>query len=115
MPFLKGRRDKKPEDNTLNSFNIQKADLNVILQLICHRNPERTFNIRGYYFPICSRCMGLYLGALLGFIYLNQVYIFYTFNYIIISVLMIIPTFIDGITQLFGFRESNNTLRFFKE
>jgi uncharacterized membrane protein len=25
---------------------------------------------------------------------------------------MIIPTFIDGTTQLFGFRESNNLLRF---
>lgn len=26
---------------------------------------------------------------------------------------MIIPTFIDGLTQLLGYRESNNKIRFF--
>jgi len=36
----------------------------------------------------------------------------YSLEIIIIAVALIIPTFLDGLTQLFGFRESNNTLRF---
>jgi len=32
---------------------------------------------------------------------------------IIFAILIMIPTFFDGLTQFFGFRESNNILRLF--
>ncbi len=41
---------------------------------ICHRLPDRTFKIRNWYFPVCARCTGLYIGAFSYFIY---VYFFY--------------------------------------
>lgn len=83
------------------------------INLICHRIPERTFNIKGYYFPVCSRCTGIYIGAI--FYYLLVYFLFIDYNIYLISMatLMVVPTFIDGFTQLLGYRESNNILRFF--
>jgi uncharacterized membrane protein len=80
---------------------------------ICHRLPERTFNIKGHYFPVCSRCTGLLLGFLSFFIFLYFNHIPYSINLLIFSVLIMFPTVIDGYTQLIGLRESNNALRFF--
>lgn len=78
----------------------------------CHRIPERTFKIRGHYFPVCSRCTGLYLGVVSYSIYAYFFYVNYSLTLISLAILMIIPTFTDGFTQLLGLRESNNTLRF---
>ncbi len=74
----------------------------------CHKKPERSFFWRGKQFPVCARCTGIYLG------YLS----FPVFNFEIvtlgslISLLMIIPTLADGLTQAYCNRESNNALRF---
>lgn len=86
--------------------------LSVFTQFICHRKPERTFKIREHYFPVCSRCTGFYIGAFSYFIYVYFNFVEYTTQLIFIAFLMIIPTFIDGTTQLSGFRESNNLIRF---
>ncbi len=34
---------------------------------ICHRIPERSFHLAGRQLPLCARCTGTYLGALIGF------------------------------------------------
>ena len=34
---------------------------------ICHRIPERSFHLAGRQLPLCARCTGTYLGALVGF------------------------------------------------
>lgn len=31
--------------------------------LLCHQRPERSFHIASTPFPVCARCVGLYLGA----------------------------------------------------
>ena len=33
---------------------------------VCHRIPERSFNIGDRQMPMCARCTGLFLGAMLG-------------------------------------------------
>jgi uncharacterized membrane protein len=33
---------------------------------VCHRIPERSFHIGNYQLPLCARCSGMYLGAMLG-------------------------------------------------
>ena len=78
----------------------------------CHRIPERTFKIGKYYFPVCSRCTGIYLGAICYSIYTYLFYVNYSWVLVLTAILMIIPTFIDGFTQFLEIRESNNTLRF---
>ena len=79
---------------------------------ICHRIPERTFSIKGHYFPVCARCTGIYLGSFSYFALVSMVRVDYNVLLLATAVLMVVPTFLDGFTQLLGERESNNTLRF---
>lgn len=83
-----------------------------LTKYICHRIPERSFFIKGHQFPVCARCTGFYTGLFVYLIwnYFNgQNYDIYT---LIISIILMIPTTIDGLTQYFGPRESTNNLRF---
>lgn len=89
------------------------SNKNLLKVFICHKLPERTFKIKNHYFPVCSRCTGIYIGAFSYFIFVYFVYVQYNIAMILSAILMVLPTFSDGITQFFGFRESNNTLRFF--
>ncbi len=34
---------------------------------ICHQIPDRSFHIAGHQLPLCARCTGIYMGALVGF------------------------------------------------
>ena len=74
----------------------------------CHQKPERSFFWKEKQFPLCSRCTGINLGYF--------ILPFFIFNFIKISllltVLMIIPTYIDGAIQAYFNIESNNTRRF---
>lgn len=75
--------------------------------VLCHQKPERSFFWKGKQFPVCARCTGIYLG------YLS----FPLFNFEVISlsswisILLCVPTIVDGLTQAFCKRESNNVLR----
>lgn len=44
---------------------LDKADRAAFA--VCHRIPDRSFVIAGHPLPLCSRCSGTYLGALVGF------------------------------------------------
>lgn len=112
LTLLKFETENNKDNSTFIDKHSRLSYLNLIPRFICHHIPERTFNIKGYYFPLCSRCTGLYFGVFLCLIYMNIFYVYYTTYLLLISFFMIIPTFIDGITQSFGFRESNNIVRF---
>ena len=51
------------------------------------------------------------MGAFFYFIYAYFFYIDYTIYLVALAILMMIPAFLDGFTQLGGLRMSNNTLR----
>ncbi len=74
---------------------------------VCHRMPERSFFWKGKQFPVCARCTGIYIGYLSVFVFA----FFLVYINIWVSVLLIIPTITDGMTQAFCNRESNNLLR----
>lgn len=46
---------------------LGKAD--AIGYSVCHQIESRSFSINGRPFPLCARCSGLFLGALLGLVY----------------------------------------------
>jgi len=74
----------------------------------CHRIPERSFFFFGKQFPICARCTGINVPfLLLPLFVLNLVSISLLYSF-----LLVLPAIIDGITQAFCNRESNNYLRF---
>ncbi len=74
----------------------------------CHQKPERSFHWKGKQFPVCSRCTGINLGYfflpffIMGFIEIPLLW----------TILMIFPTYIDGIVQAYCNIESNNARRF---
>src|SRR5574338_1397861 len=39
---------------------------------VCHRIDARSFHIGERQMPLCARCSGMYLGALLGLVYLSR-------------------------------------------
>ncbi len=83
-----------------------------LTKYICHRKPERSFFIKGRQFPVCARCTGFYSG-LIAYLIVNHFYEHsYDFNMLLISMILMIPVAIDGLTQYFGPRESTNNLRF---
>lgn len=78
-------------------------------KLICHRIPERSFFYKNHQFPVCARCTGVYLSLITAPL-LKQLNLT-TNTLIILGIVLLIPMTIDGTTQLFKLRESNNYLR----
>lgn len=78
---------------------------------ICHRKPERSFFFRRHQFPVCARCTGFYISLTSYFIYTYFYYVNYNLQLIVFAIILLIPTFIDGITQLYNLQESNNIRR----
>jgi len=74
----------------------------------CHRRKDRTIHIFGLGNYLCARCQGLFFGYIIGFI-LRLIGLQLS---LIISLIFVFPLLMDGFTQLFGYRESNNVIRF---
>ena len=87
---------------TINIFNRNMG------LCFCHRKEERCFKIHNNTFPICSRCCGLYAGAMLSMILLW----FFPIYFPLFCILLLFPLIIDGGAQYLFDRESNNMLRF---
>ena len=82
------------------------------MNFICHRKPERSFFIKGHQFPVCSRCTGFYIGLIIYFIYAYYNFVNYNLPLLFLALILLIPSFLDGITQFHNLQESNNTRRF---
>ncbi len=79
---------------------------------ICHQKPERSFFIKGHQFPVCARCTGFYTGLVVYLIVSHFYPHRYDMSMLLISMALMVPVAIDGVTQYFGPRESTNKLRF---
>ncbi len=73
----------------------------------CHRIPERCLHIKGKPMPICARCFAILLGYL--FVPIAMVF---TSIPLWLPILLSIPMLVDGFTQKWHWRRSNNFLRF---
>lgn len=74
---------------------------------LCHRIPERTVPFLGLERYLCSRCVGIFIGMLIGIGLLIPGVCLSLGTALVFS----IPLVCDGCTQLLGYRESNNPLR----
>lgn len=73
----------------------------------CHQMPERSFFLRGYQFPLCARCTGIFFGYLIGLL-MWCIGIRISWG---ILLLMWIPCALDGIIQRYTKYVSNNFKR----
>ena len=74
----------------------------------CHQREDRSFKIKGWQFPICSRCTGILAGQLLGIL----IYIFQFRIPIYISCIFLFIMFLDWYIQYKKIKESTNIRRF---
>ena len=87
---------------------------NSILGKICHQYPSRCFYLFGSNMGLCARCFLVYSTIFIFFI----LSVFFDMraslkSKSIIALSLCIPLLLDGITQYYGLRESNNFLRLF--
>ena len=66
-----------------------------ICKYLCHQKPERSFFYKEKQFPVCSRCAGIVIGAVAGFVLASLT------QPNLIFVLGFIPLIIDGTTQYY--------------
>ena len=79
----------------------------VVRLSICHRLPHRSFFWKGKQFPLCSRCTGIHLGY-----FSMPVFLFNLLEVpIYIAILIVVPTYLDGIRQHITKKESTNIVR----
>lgn len=74
----------------------------------CHQLPERSFFFKGYQFPICARCTGMFAGELLT-------YILFAFKVLIspLAAVILLGTMgFDWFIQFTGVLPSTNPRRF---
>lgn len=76
--------------------------------LTCHQMYERSFNYKGYQFPVCARCTGIFVGNIIGIL----LYIINIKISIITGLGLILIMAIDGLLQLFKIKASTNKRRF---
>jgi uncharacterized membrane protein len=77
----------------------------------CHQLHDRSFFFKGYQFPVCARCTGLFIGQVMG---LSLFYFFLKFDLKILFMLAFISLLalgIDGILQVKKIYFSNNLRR----
>lgn len=86
-----------------------KINENAYNLCICHHRPDRSIRFLGLENYFCSRCLGIIFGILIGILLL----VFGIYLSFIIALISIIPLILDGLSQLFGYRESNNIIRLF--
>ena len=98
-------------NNSLNTPIDKKTKIWILLMKIgalsCHQIYERSFTCRGYQFPVCARCTGIFIGHIAA-IFLCIIGVRISF---IISVLLILIMACDGFLQLFKIKQSTNIRR----
>ncbi len=84
-----------------------------LMRLLCHQREDRTYKVCSDYMIVCARCFGIYAGFLFPLAILISMYGFFTKSINLLYVFaLLVPMAVDGLTQLFGLRESANWLRF---
>ena len=74
----------------------------------CHQMPERSFTVKGYQFPVCARCCGVFLGYLVAPIAYWKLG-FHRLKHFAFAGLLLM--FLDWLLQAIHIKESNNLRR----
>lgn len=78
---------------------------------ICHQLPGHSFHLQGEQMALCQRCISMYTASLLA----GVAYVFIRHRLPALGfrglILLAAPMAVDGLTQLFGLRESTWELR----
>lgn len=79
---------------------------------LCHQRADRSLFLNGNQMPFCTRCTAIWLGLAIGLGFMVLYAIELNEKFLVAIILSLIPIGVDGMGQLFGFRESTNVIRF---
>ena len=79
---------------------------------LCHQKAERSFFINDNQMPFCSRCTAIWLGLVIGLLFMIFYKIQLDGKFMFIILLCVFPMGLDGVGQLIGLWESTNLIRF---
>lgn len=74
----------------------------------CHQKEDRSFWIKGWQFPVCSRCTGILTGQIVGIL----IYLFKMHISIYCSLVFLLIMFLDWFIQYKKIKQSTNLRRF---
>lgn len=74
----------------------------------CHQREDRSFKIKGWQFPVCSRCTGILTGQIIGLI----IYLVNLRIPLYLDILFLLIMFLDWFIQYKKIKESTNLRRF---
>jgi len=74
----------------------------------CHQREDRSFSIKGWQFPVCSRCTGILTGQVIGI----TLYLLGANIPIYIDLIFLLVMFLDWLIQFKNIKESTNIRRF---
>lgn len=81
-------------------------------RLLCHGRAERCLLLLNTPMPVCSRCVGVYAGALVSLGLFAMTARLWNRELPSWTVfILLVPLMMDGVTQALGVRESTNELR----
>ena len=86
-----------------------------MIRYVCHQRPDRAFKLCGKPMPLCSRCTGFYPGLPAGVVLVFIITFLQELDpdlFLLLAIILTAPLALDGLTQLWKWRESNNYLRF---
>jgi uncharacterized membrane protein len=99
------------ETNSSRKIKLWIALMRLGAKTGCHQRNERSLFLKGYQFPVCARCTGLFFGQLFGLA------LFFLFTRVDIKLLLVCAAVslallgIDGLFQLKGIWVSTNPRR----
>ena len=97
---------------TAANSNGSASLLRAPFRLMCHGRTERCLLLWNTPMPICSRCVGIYAGALMSLALFTASARRWNREFASpAAFVLMVPLAIDGITQAVGLRESTNGLR----
>lgn len=84
-----------------------------VYRFFCDELPTHSFFVGGYQICLCARCLAIYSSLLIGGLLLTYLRKRQPVKALAVWtwVLLALPMALDGGTQFFGWRESNNALR----
>ena len=73
----------------------------------CHQMHERSFFFKGYQFPVCARCTGVFVGEIISIIAIVLDFRIH----IVYALALVVPLAVDGGVQYINVWKSNNIRR----
>ena len=97
-----------------NNFEDMPSPINFVYlsgDFICHQKEDRSFELNGNQMPLCSRCVAIAVGLVIGMVIVLFVRVVPDLGFLMLFGISLVPIALDGLGQLFSLWNSTNLTR----